>query len=193
MTVRKRTARITKIEEIFDKAGGDFFDRGKIDQLKKIKKKAKAEGKELKDLKKEKLESKITKETIDCLNLYPFISAIKVPGTVFSGGGNPDIDIVFNGLSIKVEMKRSANLEPTKLQYERIDEINAANGFAFYASSKQEVLDTLCAKGYFDFLKNIPDSVWVKNIVMKQAKKVFLESKDQSVLIDKQRKLLKIF
>lgn len=192
MNVRKRTARITKIGEIFDNAGGDFFDRGKIDQLKKIKKKAKAEGKELKDLKEEKLESKITKETIDCLNLYPFISAIKVPGTVFSGGGNPDIDIVFNGLSIKVEMKRPGLL-PTDLQYERIAEINAANGFAFYASSKQEVLDTLCAKGYFDFLKSIPDSVWVQNIVMKQAKKVFLESKDQSVLIEKQRKLLNIF
>lgn len=190
MTVRKRTARITKSGEIFDNADGEFFDRGKIDQLKKIKKKANLEGKELKDLKKEKLESKITKETIDCLNLFPFVSAIKVAGGLFSGGGNPDIDIVLNGFSVKVEMKRPG-LIPTELQYDRIAEINAARGFAFYATSKEEVLDTLCARGYFDFLQSIHDSEWMHNIVMKRAKKVFLESKDPLVLIDKQRKLLK--
>ncbi len=62
----------------------------------------------------------------------------KTAGTGRTKKGLPDVDIVFHGFAIKIELKADDG-EPTALQERRIMEIRAAGGRAFVAQEWDEI------------------------------------------------------
>lgn len=77
----------------------------------------------------------------------------KVHGSGRTKTGEPDLDVIFHGYSVKIELKAPGQ-RPTKIQEVRLAECRAAGGLAFCASSVVEVasyLQLFCVANGIDF------------------------------------------
>jgi len=63
-------------------------------------------------------------------------------GTGFGKAGEPDLDIVYRGRAVKLEIK-AGKRQPTKLQVKTMDEIRGAEGIAEVVRSAEEVVEIL--------------------------------------------------
>jgi penicillin-binding protein-related factor A (putative recombinase) len=104
------------------------------------------------------LEKVIIKKILDWLNAQTMCRAIKVHGGPYGNTGEPDIDCVWHGHSIKIEVKqpdKGKKSEPTELQAQRMKEWQKVGGIAFHVTSLEQVRQFFHdhSKGFFTGMK----------------------------------------
>lgn len=90
----------------------------------------------------EKLEKYLVKEILDYLNGLDCCRAIKVHGGMYGNTGEPDIDCVYKGRSIKIEVKRKGN-KPTKIQESIMRKWKEAGCLAFWTDDIDIVIQEI--------------------------------------------------
>lgn len=129
-----------------DLSGCEYFSDAGVNDFKKAVKTAEKQNKKLSDMKKTNGEKDVVKSILEWLNSLPMCKARKVHGGMFSAG-EPDIDCVINGLSVKIEVKSPGN-QPTENQLKRINEWKSAGCLAFWTDNLHFVKETLKANKY---------------------------------------------
>ena len=70
-------------------------------------------------------------ESICAWHFFPYMAG-------FGKSGVPDVVACINGKFVSIEVKREGK-EPTKLQWQRIQEIRAAGGFACWGTAERVI------------------------------------------------------
>ena len=96
----------------------------------------------------ERLEySGVVEPILSYLNSLPNSKAINVHGSVYSERGTPDVIGCINGRLVAFECKRTANEEPTAIQYWRLGEWYAAGAVVGAVCDLWQVQMILCLMG----------------------------------------------
>lgn len=88
------------------------------------------------------LESDITKGILKALNAIEGVRAVKVHASQMGNGGEPDIDVVAHGRSIKLEVKQPGKT-PTPRQLSILRKWRSAGAAVAVVTSTAEALDIL--------------------------------------------------
>jgi len=91
-------------------------------------------------------EGNISDQIIKTLNKHPYAKFIKNHGSAFTIVGEPDISGCICGQHVVIETKADGE-EPRKIQYKRLREWERAGSIAIWATSVEEVVEKLKAKG----------------------------------------------
>lgn len=129
-----------------DLSGCEYFSDAGVNDFKKAVKIAEKQNKKLSDMKKTNGEGDVVKSILEWLNSLPMCKARKVHGNIFSAG-EPDIDCVINGFSVKIEVKDPGE-KPTQPQLKKINEWKAAGCLAFWTDNLPFVKETLKENKY---------------------------------------------
>ena len=124
-----------------DLSSCEYFNHDGISNLKKASRIACENNIKLSDMKKTSGEKGIVSKILEWLNSLPRCKARKVHGNMYVSG-EPDIDCVINGLSVKIEVKQPGE-KPTPKQLNRINEWSDAGCLAFWSDSLELVQKTL--------------------------------------------------
>jgi len=93
-----------------------------------------------------KADGGLSDKLITLLNKHPYGKFKKYHGDAYSIVGEPDIIGCICGQSIVIESKIDGE-EPRKIQYKRLREWERAGSIAIWATSVEEVVEKLKAKG----------------------------------------------
>lgn len=91
-------------------------------------------------------EGEVAAECLGWLKVQPQCAARKVQGTSAQGGGEPDLDIVWRGRAVKIELKapgRGKRYRPTDAQHQRLLDYQAAGALVGYATSLAQLQQIL--------------------------------------------------
>ena len=89
-------------------------------------------------MKNEKTEKQIVNEILKYLNSVDKCRAVKIHGGMYGNAGEPDIDCVYKGRAIKIEVKRKGN-KPSKIQEIVLDQWSRAGALSAWVTDVEQV------------------------------------------------------